>query len=506
VKFYDRLEITLHSGKGGDGIVAARREAKVAFGWPAWGNGGKGGSVIFVGNLHENTLVKYLYKHDYSADGGEPGRSKEQYGADGDDLILSIPLWTIIKEQKSWRILHQITRDGEKREALSGGSWGLGNMHFKSSTMQYPQFALLGEPWQTMHVILELQLLADVALIGTPSVGKSTLINAVSNTKAKVAAYHFTTLVPNLWIVHHQHYDFSLIDIPGLIEGAHEWKWLGNAFLRHILKAHIFCFVHDLSLYERGLHDCMILLEELKDYIIENYKDCRDFEEEVSDVSFELDVVNQSSIHLYIYLHIEWEKRLFLDKMLLFVFNKYDLVNDEDILNEYSNQFLDLLLPYLSQTFQVTLDRELIKQNIFVVSGATHHGLDSRLTYMTAKLRSYDFRNEVTLDLVEKEEQYSAPLQEVTEEYLPTLIEQWYIEERNATFVKVWKLNFLDIKRLVFQTMWGNDEAENYFWQMVKHFAFDDIAKDAGVRYGDILLVDVDLYDAVQTRHIQWML
>jgi len=110
--------------------------------------------------------------------------------------------------------------------------------------------------------------------------------------------------------------------------------------------------------------------------------------------------------------------------MLLFVFNKYDLVNDEDILNEYSNQFLDLLLPYLSQTFQVTLDRELIKQNIFVVSGATHHGLDSRLTYMTAKLRSYDFRNEVTLDLVEKEEQYSAPLQEVTEEYLPTLIEQ----------------------------------------------------------------------------------
>jgi len=137
--------------------------------------------------------------------------------------------------------------------------------------MQYPQFALLGEPAQTLHLLLELQLLGDVALVGTPSVGKSTLINACSNAKAKVAAYHFTTLVPNLGMVHYENYDFTMVDIPGLIAGAHEGKGLGNDFLRHILKAHIFCFIHDLSLYESGMNDSTILLDEIVSFVKDTY-------------------------------------------------------------------------------------------------------------------------------------------------------------------------------------------------------------------------------------------
>jgi GTP-binding protein len=198
--------------------VTGRREAGVPLGGPSGGNGGDGGSVVLRASKDENTLQSYRYKANFKAKPGEPGKSKDQYGANAENLVLTVPVGTIIRDKETDEILHAFAEDGEQWTAVYGGEGGVGNMHFKDSVHQYPNFCLLGEPGNKKEIVLELQLLADVALIGTPSVGKTSLINTISNTKAKVADYPFTTLVPNLGSVTVQDIHFNVIDIPGLIK------------------------------------------------------------------------------------------------------------------------------------------------------------------------------------------------------------------------------------------------------------------------------------------------
>lgn len=509
MKFYDTVKINLHSGKGGNGIVAARREAKVAYGWPAGGNGGHGGDIIFIGNDDENTLQKYLFHHDYKATDGEPGRTKEQYGADGDDLELTVPLGTIIRDQESGLVLHQITQDGERWTALQGGAGGIGNMHFATSTHQYPEYALLGEPGRTAHVILELQLLADVALIGTPSVGKSTLINASSNAKAKVAAYHFTTLVPNLGMVTRHGQDFSMIDIPGLIEGAADGKGLGNAFLRHILKAYIRNFVHDLSQYETGMDDGTKLLSEIEQFITTKYENQNDREQELDHISYEVKIVDRH-IHMLVWAHFvgekETTKHLLLDKMLLWVLNKYDLVADDEIITEYKHAMFAHVIGYFKEYFDIQLTEKLLEHNTFVVSGATHHGTDAWLSKMSERLQSHEFVNEFHLDLIESEEVViNNTIIDITDEKLPQLIEEGYVEEGDSRFLRVWSVSHPDVIRAVYITMRGKEDGEQRFWEYLKKLGFLDQAEEAGIRYGDIIVINPGNYRDAEERFVQWM-
>jgi len=351
---------------------------------------------------------------------------------------------------------------------------------------------------------MELQLLADVALIGTPSVGKSTLINACSNAKAQVAAYHFTTLVPNLWIVHHQWYDFSMIDIPGLVEDSHEWKGLWFEFLRHILKAHVLCFLQDLSLYESGIRDTVILFEELRLYLCSHYEGHDEFGGTIDDVSFLMEEVN-GRLHFKVFLHFGEDKRLFLDKMVVFVLNKYDLVMDDEIVGEYRDQFFAWLSSYFDQTFSFVAEEKMLEKNCFVLSAASSHGKKAWLDYLSYSLRSHDFMNETTLEYVEAESLSVAPLINVTEKMIPELIEWGFLEEDDAQFQQVWLLAHEEVQKLVYQTMWWSEQGEWHFWQLVDRLGFVAYAEEQWVKYGDIICVEPWNYSGIERKFIQWM-
>ena len=266
MQFYDEVSIEISSGRWGNWISSGRREAKMAFGWPDGWDGGNWWDLIFYASKNENTLLPYKYKKIFKAKNWEDGRTKDQYGANWEHLKLIVPVGTLIKD-KNGNILWHLIKDGEIWTALKWGEGWKWNIHFKDSVNQFPTFAILGEPWHKKEIVLELQLLADVALIWSPSVGKSSLINSISHTKAKVADYPFTTIVPNLWSIKVGSYHFNMIDIPWLIKWAAEGKWLGNAFLRHILKARIFCFVADLGRLDQWLNEIPDLFDEIIKYI-----------------------------------------------------------------------------------------------------------------------------------------------------------------------------------------------------------------------------------------------
>jgi len=232
--FVDRAEILIKAGKGGDGAVSFHREKYVASGGPDGGDGGKGGSVIFVVDDNLSTLFDFRYKRKYVAEDGQKGSSNRKSGRKGQDLVIRVPRGTLIKEKESGAILADMS-SGEPFTAACGGRGGWGNTHFATPTRQTPRFAKNGAPGESWEVVLELKLLADVGLIGFPNVGKSTLISVVSNAKPEIADYHFTTLTPVLGVVslgEGEH--FVMADIPGLIEGAGSGAGLGHEFLRHV--------------------------------------------------------------------------------------------------------------------------------------------------------------------------------------------------------------------------------------------------------------------------------
>lgn len=238
--FVDQVKIDVKAGKGGDGAVAFRREKFVPLGGPAGGDGGRGGSVILVVDEGLRTLMDFRYRHHFKANSGGNGQNKQMYGRGAEDTFVQVPPGTTVRDAQTNELLGDLTKDGQQLVVAKGGRGGRGNMHFANARNSAPEVAENGEPGEERSIQLELKVLADVGLVGFPSVGKSTLLSVVTSAKPKIASYQFTTLVPNLGMVQlDDGRDFVLADLPGLIEGASDGVGLGIQFLRHVERTRV---------------------------------------------------------------------------------------------------------------------------------------------------------------------------------------------------------------------------------------------------------------------------
>ena len=266
--FIDRVILQIKAGNGGDGITSFLHFKGVVNGGPDGGDGGRGGDVVFVGDRHVNNLAEYYYKNKFAAENGGRGGPKNCFGKDGKDLILKVPLGTIVKDAESGGVIADIFEDGQKVVVLAGGDGGKGNARFVTSRRHAPHFSQTGEKTETHKVILELKTIADVGLVGFPNVGKSTLLSKITKARPKIANYHFTTLSPNLGVCDYYGTQFVVADIPGLIEGAADGAGLGIEFLRHIERTRMLVHVVDISGSEgRDAYEDFIKINaELKNY------------------------------------------------------------------------------------------------------------------------------------------------------------------------------------------------------------------------------------------------
>ena len=264
--FVDYVKIHVSSGKGGQGSTHLHREKFIEKGGPDGGDGGRGGHVIIRGNSNLWTLLHLKFQRHARAGHGGHGSKSRSTGADGDDVVLEVPLGTVVKDTETDETLFEITENQEEKIVAKGGRGGLGNWHFKSSTNQTPRYAQPGEPIEEKDITIELKILADVGLVGFPNAGKSTLLSVITAAKPKIADYEFTTLKPNLGIVEYRDFQtFVMADIPGIIEGAAEGKGLGHYFLRHIERNSVLLFLIPADAKDiRKQYD--ILLDELKRY------------------------------------------------------------------------------------------------------------------------------------------------------------------------------------------------------------------------------------------------
>ncbi len=264
--FIDRAIVEVRSGKGGDGMIAFLHEKYMPYGGPSGGNGGRGASIIFRANKSINTLYNYRHSKVIIGRDGEKGLTKNKYGRGADDVIVEVPVGTVIYEEKDHVFLADLSKDGQTVMVAKGGRGGRGNAAFKSDKNRVPRIAENGLPGETKRLILELKLLADVGLVGLPNAGKSTLLSVVSNANPEIADYPFTTIEPNLGVVNVSKYEsFVMADLPGLIEGAHLGKGLGLTFLRHLERCRV--IVHLVSMEsDDPYNDYKIIKEEIKSY------------------------------------------------------------------------------------------------------------------------------------------------------------------------------------------------------------------------------------------------
>lgn len=269
VKFIDEASIDVIGGNGGNGSASFRREKFIPRGGPNGGDGGRGGSVWAVGDENINTLIDYRFTRKFVAPSGEHGMGSDCYGRAGKDIILRMPVGTIITDEKSGEVIADLSENGKKALVAAGGKGGLGNLHFKSPTNRVPRQFTLGEPGQARSLKLELKVLADVGLLGYPNAGKSTFITAVSNARPKIADYPFTTMSPHLGVVRiEQENSFVIADIPGLIEGAAEGAGLGHEFLRHLERTKLLLHIIDAMPFdgEDPIEKAHALVRELGKY------------------------------------------------------------------------------------------------------------------------------------------------------------------------------------------------------------------------------------------------
>ncbi|MFA5240923.1 MAG: GTPase ObgE [Sulfuricella sp.] len=270
MKFIDEAKIEVHAGNGGNGASSFRREKYIPNGGPDGGDGGRGGSVYAIADRNINTLIDYRYKRVYRAERGENGHGSDRYGKGGEDMILRVPVGTVISDFETGQTIADLSSDGQKARIAKGGQGGLGNLHFKSSTNRAPRQCTPGEQGETFELALELKVLADVGLLGMPNAGKSTFIRAVSAAKPKVADYPFTTLHPNLGVVRvDSERSFVIADIPGLIEGAAEGAGLGHQFLRHLARTRLLLHLVDIAPFDEAVdpvREAHAIIEELRKY------------------------------------------------------------------------------------------------------------------------------------------------------------------------------------------------------------------------------------------------
>ena len=296
MKFLDQAKIYIKAGNGGSGSASFRREKFVEYGGPDGGDGGDGGSIIVQSDRNLNTLIDFRYAQHFKAQHGKPGSKRNKTGANGDDLILKVPLGTQVYEEDNNTLIYDFTKNKEKYLVASGGKGGLGNVRFKSSTNRAPRKKTNGKLGEEFWIWLQLKVIADIGIIGKPNAGKSSLLAALTRAKPKIANYPFTTINPNLGVSYYQGKEITLADIPGLVEGAHKGVGLGDKFLRHIERCKILLHLIDLS----------------EDDLVNSYK------------KIKLELSN-------------YDKNLIKKKELIF-FNKSDLLTDDEI-NEKLKEF-----------------------------------------------------------------------------------------------------------------------------------------------------------------------
>ncbi len=314
--FVDKAKIYVKGGDGGDGIVSFRREKYVPNGGPAGGDGGKGGNVIFRVDEGLRTLMDFRYQRHFKAQRGEKGRNKSQHGANAEHMVVRIPPGTVIIDDDTQEVLADMTRNGQEIVVARGGRGGRGNIRFATPNNPAPELAENGEEGQERYIVLELKVMADIGLVGFPSVGKSTLLSVVSGATPKIGAYHFTTITPNLGVVGvGEGRSFVMADLPGLIEGAHEGVGLGHEFLRHVERTRVIIHVVDMSGSEGRdpFEDWMKINEEIKLYNAELEKrpqivaankmdmpdseeNLRVFREKVAEINPEIEILPISSL------------------------------------------------------------------------------------------------------------------------------------------------------------------------------------------------------------------
>ncbi len=297
--FVDYVKIKVKAGDGGDGCISFRREKYVPKGGPDGGDGGDGGNVYIEGDENLMTLLDYKYKRFYKAEDGENGKGKKMHGRKGEDIILKVPLGTIVIDAKKNKVIGEVIKDKERILLAKGGKGGRGNVHYATPTNRAPRICEKGKKGEEKEIILELKMLSDVSIIGLPNSGKTTLLNRLTGTDAKTAPYPFTTLTPNIGVQrNHKFRRYIICDVPGIIEGASKGKGLGLKFLRHIERSKIMVFLID-GTAEDPLKDYNILLKELENYnplllkknkiLVLNKKDLENFknpfEEEVFEIS-----------------------------------------------------------------------------------------------------------------------------------------------------------------------------------------------------------------------------
>lgn len=397
----DFAKISLKAGDGGNGAVAWRREKYEPTGGPAGGDGGDGGSIIIKATRNLSTLDDFKYKTKYKAENGEPGGKSKKFGKKGENLILKVPVGTILREAETNTIIKDFKIDNEEFVIAKGGKGGRGNVHFKNSIRQAPRFAENGKKGQEIDLVMELKVLADVGLVGLPNVGKSTLISVITSAKPKIANYHFTTLDPNLGVVNiDNERSFIVADIPGLIEGANEGQGLGHDFLKHIERCRVLVHLVDISGIEGRdpIADFRLINEELKLYndklsekpmIVALNKSDLDFNQNAS--KFIEEFKDEYQIFKISAATTDGIKNLLdatYDLLLESEESQYDLIEniDENFLEEFYNK-------------EIEYDLQFAKDNeIFVVFGKRIDNLlervnledyDSRM-YFESKLREME--------------------------------------------------------------------------------------------------------------------
>lgn len=438
--FVDQVRIVVKAGKGGDGMVAFRREKFVPNGGPAGGDGGRGGSIILRVNRGLRTLMDFRYHRIFKAKSGENGMSKSMYGRKADDLVIDVPEGTTVSDTDTGEVLGDLTEDGQELVIAHGGRGGRGNIHFASAKNPAPEIAENGEPGEERNISLELQMLADVGLVGFPSVGKSTLLAAVTSAKPKIAEYHFTTLVPNLGMVQlGDGRDFAMADLPGLIEGASNGVGLGLQFLRHVERTRVLLHLVDMSGIEER----------------DPYEDFLAINKELAKYDPEL-----------------------LKRPQIVVGTKMDMPNAAENLEKFKQKLKE------DNTLETT-------PLVTGISSVTHEGL-KELMQKTADLLEktprFETKSERALKKQEEEKVFDYKEEENTApDFTITRDEDG-----------VWILGGEKLEKLFKMTNTEHNESMMRFARQLRHMGVDDALREKGAKSGDTVKIDNFMFDFVE--------
>ena len=437
--FIDKVRIHVKGGNGGAGCMSFRREAHVPKGGPDGGDGGHGGNVVVEADASLSSLIEYRFKHHFKADRGTHGKGSRMHGATGEDLVLKVPVGTVVREyfeesKETGELIADLTHDGERVTVAEGGMGGRGNIHFVTPTRRAPAFAELGEPSQEGWIELEMKLMADAALVGMPSAGKSSLIAKMSAARPKIADYPFTTLVPNLGVARSGDYSFVVADIPGLIEGAHEGRGLGHEFLRHIERTALIVHVVDLTGDYEGR-------DPLEDY----------------------DIINR-------------ELALYADELAarprIVVANKIDVPGAEEVADRLAERVReDSIAAAGGDEFAPSP----VDPKLYRISALTGEGVDGLKAAIATKV--HELREELRA-LSEADVQYEH-------------VWEHKREERDKQFKVVplgggvFRVEGPQVERMVVQTDWENEEAIAFLQHRLKRLGVEKALEKAGAVDGD---------------------